>query len=284
MCPVIANPDEAIIALKWLVGEMESRFETLKNAGNRDISSYNKSWKQGMEKMPYIVVIIDELADLMMARGKEIESYIVRLAQKARAVGIHLVLATQRPSVEVITGLIKANISSRISFKVASQVDSRTMLDVAGAEKLLGKGDFLFQSKDTTNLKRIQGPFVSEKEIKNVVSFIESKKLKEDLENPEKFLEIESKKEHSLKAVLEEAISSPSMQIDQFLRDEDPLYEQAKQIVIKTKKASTSYLQRKLKIGYARAARIIDALEEGGIVGPQDGSRQREVYIKDEQD
>ncbi|MDD2796874.1 MAG: DNA translocase FtsK, partial [Candidatus Pacebacteria bacterium] len=284
MCPVIANPDEAIIALKWLVGEMESRFETLKNAGNRDISSYNKSWKQGMEKMPYIVVIIDELADLMMARGKEIESYIVRLAQKARAVGIHLVLATQRPSVEVITGLIKANISSRISFKVASQVDSRTMLDVAGAEKLLGKGDFLFQSKDTTNLKRIQGPFVSEKEIKNVVSFIESKKLKEDLENPEKFLEIESKKEHSLKTVLEEAISSPSMQIDQFLRDEDPLYEQAKQIVIKTKKASTSYLQRKLKIGYARAARIIDALEEGGIVGPQDGSRQREVYIKDEQD
>ena len=282
MCPVLSNADEAIIALKWLVGEMERRFEVLKDAKNRDILTYNKSWKQGMEKMPYIVVVIDELADLMMARGKEIESYIVRIAQKARAVGIHLILATQRPSVEVITGLIKANISSRIGLKVASQIDSRTMLDKAGAEKLLGKGDLLFQSKDTSNLRRIQGPFVSEKEIKDVVDFIEARKIKEEAENPEKYLEFEKTEDNSLKAVLEEAQSSEGMQINQFLANEDPLYEQAKQIVIQTKRASTSYLQRKLGIGYARAARIIDALEEGGIVGPQDGSRQREVYIKEE--
>ncbi len=282
MCPVLSNADEAIIALKWLVGEMERRFEVLKDAKNRDILTYNKAWKQGMEKMPYIVVIIDELADLMMARGKEIESYIVRIAQKARAVGIHLILATQRPSVEVITGLIKANISSRIGLKVASQIDSRTMLDKAGAEKLLGKGDLLFQSKDTSNLRRIQGPFVSEKEIKDVVDFIEARKIKQEAENPEKYLEFEKTEDNSLKAVLEEAQSSEGMQINQFLANEDPLYEQAKQIVIQTKRASTSYLQRKLGVGYARAARLIDALEEGGIVGPQDGSRQREVYIKEE--
>lgn len=284
MCPVISNADETIVALKWLVGEMERRFEVLRDAGNRDILTYNKKWKEGMEKMPYIVVIIDELADLMMARGKEIESYVVRLAQKARAVGIHLILATQRPSVEVITGLIKANISSRIGLKVASQIDSRTMLDSGGAEKLLGKGDLLFQSKDSSNLRRIQGPFVSEAEIRDVVNFIEVKKVKEETENPEKYLELEKEEDNSLKAVLEEAQSSPEVQIDQFLSDEDPLYVQAKQIVIQTRKASTSFLQRKLGVGYARAARLMDALEERGIVGPQEGSRQREVYIKDEED
>jgi len=283
MCPVISNADETIIALKWLVGEMERRFEVLRDAGNRDILTYNKSWKEGMEKMPYIVVIIDELADLMMARGKELESYVVRLAQKARAVGIHLILATQRPSVEVITGLIKANVSSRIGLKVASQIDSRTMLDSAGAEKLLGKGDLLFQTKDTSNLRRIQGPFVSEKEIKDVVSFIEAKKIKEEAENPERYLELEEENDNSLKAVLEEANTSPEAQMDQFLSDEDPLYGQAKQIVIQTRKASTSYLQRKLGVGYARAARLIDSLEERGIVGPQEGSRQREVYVKEEE-
>ncbi|HOI59961.1 MAG TPA: DNA translocase FtsK 4TM domain-containing protein [Candidatus Pacearchaeota archaeon] len=281
MCPVISNADETIIALKWLVGEMERRFEVLRDAGNRDILTYNKKWKEGMEKMPYIVVIIDELADLMMARGKEIESYVVRLAQKARAVGIHLILATQRPSVEVITGLIKANISSRIGLKVASQIDSRTMLDSGGAEKLLGKGDLLFQSKDSSNLRRIQGPFVSETEIKDVVNFIEVRKVKEEAENPEKYLELEKEEDNSLKAVLEEAQSSPETQMDQFLSDEDPLYNQAKQIVIQTRKASTSFMQRKLGVGYARAARLIDSLEERGIVGPQEGSRQREVYVKD---
>ncbi|MDD4662043.1 MAG: DNA translocase FtsK 4TM domain-containing protein [Candidatus Pacebacteria bacterium] len=283
MCPVIANADETIIALKWLVQEMERRFEVLRDAGNRDILTYNKSWKEGMEKMPYIVVIIDELADLMMARGKELESYVVRLAQKARAVGIHLILATQRPSVEVITGLIKANVSSRIGLKVASQIDSRTMLDSVGAEKLLGKGDLLFQTKDTSNLRRIQGPFVSENEIKDVVSWIEARKIKEEAENPERYLELEQENDNSLKAVLEEANTSPEAQMDQFLSDEDPLYNQAKQIVIQTRKASTSYLQRKLGVGYARAARLIDSLEERGIVGPQEGSRQREVYVKEEE-
>jgi len=284
MCPVIPTADETIIALKWLVGEMERRFDVLRDAGNRDISTYNKAWKDGMEKMPYIVVIIDELADLMMARGKEIESYVVRLAQKARAVGIHLILATQRPSVEVITGLIKANISSRIGLKVASQIDSRTMLDSTGAEKLLGRGDLLFSSKESSNLRRIQGPFVSEKEIKDVVDFIESRKIKEDIENPEGYLELEREEDNnSLRAVLEESKSSPEAQMDQFLSDEDPLYNQAKQIVIQTRKASTSFIQRKLGVGYARAARLIDSLEERGIVGPQEGSRQREVYVKDEE-
>ncbi len=158
------------------------------------------------------------------------------------------------------------------------------MLDSGGAEKLLGKGDLLFQSKDSSNLRRIQGPFVSEAEIRDVVNFIEVKKVKEETENPEKYLELEKEEDNSLKAVLEEAQSSPEVQIDQFLSDEDPLYAQAKQIVIQTRKASTSFLQRKLGVGYARAARLMDALEERGIVGPQEGSRQREVYVKDEED
>jgi len=284
LCPVISDADKTIIALKWLVGEMERRFDVLKAAGNRDILTYNKSWKEGMEKMPYIVVVIDELADLMMARGKEIESYVVRLAQKARAVGIHLILATQRPSVEVITGLIKANISSRIGLKVTSQIDSRTMLDSVGAEKLLGRGDLLFKTKDTASLRRIQGPFVSEKEIKDVVDFIEARKVREEFDNPEGYLELEKESDGSLASVLEEVSGSPEAQMDEFLSNEDPLYNQAKQIVLQTRKASTSYIQRKLGVGYARAARLIDSLEERGIVGPQEGSRQREVYGSSEED
>lgn len=284
LCPVISDADKTIIALKWLVGEMERRFDVLKGAGNRDILTYNKSWKEGMEKMPYIVVVIDELADLMMARGKEIESYVVRLAQKARAVGIHLILATQRPSVEVITGLIKANISSRIGLKVTSQIDSRTMLDSVGAEKLLGRGDLLFKTKDTASLRRIQGPFVSESEIKDVVDFIEARKVKEEFDNPEGYLELERESDGSLASVLEEVSGSPEAQMDEFLSNEDPLYNQAKQIVLQTRKASTSYIQRKLGVGYARAARLIDSLEERGIVGPQEGSRQREVYGSSEED
>ncbi len=284
LCPVISDADKTIIALKWLVGEMERRFDVLKAAGNRDILTYNKSWKEGMEKMPYIVVVIDELADLMMARGKEIESYVVRLAQKARAVGIHLILATQRPSVEVITGLIKANISSRIGLKVTSQIDSRTMLDSVGAEKLLGRGDLLFKTKDTASLRRIQGPFVSESEIKDVVDFIEARKVKEEFDNPEGYLELERESDGSLASVLEEVSGSPEAQMDEFLSNEDPLYNQAKQIVLQTRKASTSYIQRKLGVGYARAARLIDSLEERGIVGPQEGSRQREVYGSSEED
>lgn len=280
MCPVISSADETIIALKWLVGEMERRFETLRSGSSRDIGSYHKKWKEGMEKMPYIVVVIDELADLMMARGKEIESYVVRLAQKARAVGIHLILATQRPSVEVITGLIKANISSRIGLKVASQIDSRTMLDATGAEKLLGRGDLLFLSKDSPNLRRIQSPFVSEKEIKSVIDFLEenSQKAKETSEG---YLEADQD-DNSLASVLEEVKNTPEAQMDNFLSDEDPLYNQAKQVVIESQKASTSFLQRKLGVGYSRAARLIDMLEERGIVGPQEGSRARDVLVKED--
>ena len=284
MCPVISNADETIISLKWLVGEMERRFEVLKDAQSRDIGSYNKKWKPDMEKMPYIVVVIDELADLMMARGKELESYIVRLAQKARAVGIHLILATQRPSVEVITGLIKANISSRIGLKVASQIDSRTMIDGTGAEKLLGKGDLLFVSKDSPSAKRIQGPFVSEKEIKDVIDWIAAHQEKKTLDEiADGYLEPDKEDDNSLASVLEQSKNSPEAVMDQFLSDEDPLYGQAKQIVIQTRKASTSYLQRKLGVGYARAARLIDSLEERGIVGPQEGSRAREVYVQEEE-
>lgn len=281
MAPVLSSGDDAVIALKWLVGEMERRLEILKMAGNRDISTYNKAWKDGMEKMPYIVVIIDELADLMMARGKELESYVVRIAQKARAVGIHLILATQRPSVEVITGLIKANISSRLGLKVASQIDSRTMLDQGGAEKLLGKGDLLFQSKESSNLKRIQCPFVSEKEIKDVITWISENQIKSLDDIADGYLEIEEN-DNSLRSVLEEAQSSPDVQINQFLQDEDPLFGQARQLVIQTQKASTSFLQRKLGVGYARAARLMDTLEEAGIVSAQEGSRQRDVLVKEE--
>jgi S-DNA-T family DNA segregation ATPase FtsK/SpoIIIE len=215
----------------------------------------------------------------MMARGKELESYIVRLAQKARAVGIHLILATQRPSVEVITGLIKANISSRIGLKVASQIDSRTMLDSSGAEKLLGRGDLLFLSKDSPNARRVQCPFVSEKEIKDIIEWIKGNQENKELE--EGYLELGSDT-NSLAAALDEMNNSAGAQMDQFLSDEDPLYNQAKQIVIQTRKASTSFLQRKLGVGYSRAARLIDALEERGIVGPQEGSRAREVYVQEE--
>jgi len=281
LCPVISSADETIVALKWLVGEMERRFAVLKNAGNRDVGSYNKRWKEGMEKIPYIIVVMDELADLMMSRGKELENYIVRLAQKARAVGIHLILATQRPSVEVITGLIKANISSRIGLKVASQIDSRTMIDSVGAEKLLGKGDLLFSSKDSPKPRRIQGPFVSEKEIKDVVDWIIEHQEKAE-EQEEGYLELEQD-DNSLKSALEEMNNSTGAQMDRFLSDEDPLYNQAKQVVIQTRKASTSYLQRKLGVGYSRAARLIDSLEERGIVGPQEGSRARKVYVQEEE-
>jgi S-DNA-T family DNA segregation ATPase FtsK/SpoIIIE len=206
----------------------------------------------------------------MVARGREIEVFIVRLAQLARAVGIHLVVATQRPSVEVLTGLIKANITSRVAFQVASQVDSRTVMDMAGAEKLLGLGDMLFVSARYPKPKRIQAPFVSEEEIKKVTNYIREKiQLKEDpYSEVSKFLEEESKKISSFK--------------EGFSDLEDPLYEEAKKVVIKARRASASLLQRKLKIGYARAARLLDILEEKGVVGPSRGAKPRKVYLEDE--
>ncbi|MFC1629823.1 DNA translocase FtsK [Patescibacteria group bacterium] len=289
LAPVIHGAGKTCNVLKWLVLEMERRFEVLSEAKNRDIHSYNNNIMKGsldsdssqgterLEPMPYIILIIDELADLMAAKGKEVEAGIVRLAQMARAVGIHLVLATQRPSVEVITGLIKANITSRITFQVASQVDSRTVLDMAGAEKLLGAGDMLYLSTDVTRPKRIQGAYISEKEIRKVAKYIKSKAKEQ---RPEMSQEIS---ENGLARELEKSLEMPEEQVKQSWGTEDVLYEEAKEIVIQARKASASLLQRRLRVGYARAARLIDMLEERGVVGPLDGAKPREVYIEGEE-
>jgi len=275
LTPVIFDAQRTINALKWLIAEMERRFDILSGNGSRNITSYNeKAIKEGEKPLPYIVLIVDELADLMAAKGREMEAGIVRLAQMARAVGIHLVVATQRPSVEVITGLIKANITSRVTFQVASQVDSRTVLDTSGAEKLLGAGDLLFISAEVSKPKRIQGAYVSEKEVKKVVDYIR--------EQREKFLEGEGLElfENHLAADLEKTLEMKEGEsFEGFEGGEDPLYEEAKKMVIETRKASASFLQRRLRIGYARAARLLDMLEEEGVVGPGEGAKPREVYI-----
>lgn len=277
LCPVIFDAQRAINALKWLIQEMERRFEILAAEKSRDIAGYNEAaLKNEREPLPYIVVIIDELADLMAARGKEVEAGIIRLAQMARAVGIHLVVATQRPSVEVITGLIKANITSRITFQVASQVDSRTVLDMAGAEKLLGQGDLLFVSAEITKPKRIQGAFVSDKEVKRVVNYIKSRIQTPKLEEGKEVSENEFAED------LGKSLELPETKFESLSFGEDPLYEEAKKVVIEARKASASLLQRRLRIGYARAARLIDILEERGVVGPGEGAKPREVYFKTE--
>ncbi len=286
LCPVIYDANQTLVALKWLVGEMERRFTVLAAGHSRDIISYNqKMEKKGEDKLPYIILIIDELADLMSVKGKEIESYIVRLAQMSRATGIHLILATQRPSVEVITGLIKANITSRIALKVGSLVDSRTILDSSGAEKLLGKGDLLLLSKEFSKPKRVQNPFISENEIKKVINWITDSNLaiKEATDEIEEgFLETEVE-DNSLISELTKSAEAPETQMDNFYSKEDPMYEEAKRTVISSKKASTSLLQRRLGIGYARAARLMDILEERGVVGPQEGAKPREVYFSEEE-
>jgi len=290
LTPVIHDAQRAVNALKWLVMEMERRFDVLSKAKARDIGIYNEKLQQEkanrkegeavdpetememeMESLPYIVLIIDELADLMAARGREIEAGIVRLAQMARAVGIHIIVATQRPSVEVITGLIKANITSRVTFQVASQVDSRTVLDMAGAEKLLGLGDMLFISAEISKPKRIQGAYVSDKELRKVVKFITSHQVKAPETQAETTLEDELSKSVSETMSKEETF-------DPWSADEDPLFEEAKRVVIESKKASASLLQRRLRVGYARAARLIDILENKGVVGPGEGAKPREVY------
>jgi len=271
LCPVVLDHDRATNALKWMVQEMERRFSVLFEARAKDIISFNeKARKKNEPVLPYIVLIIDELADLMAARGKEIEASIVRIAQMARAVGIHLVLATQRPSVEVITGLIKANITSRISFQVATQFDSRTVLDMAGSEKLLGLGDMLYISAEIIKPKRIQGAFVSEEETKNVVSWI----IKQ--QKPDLYL-----KENDLASGLEESMEKAAGTAS-FDGERDSLYEEAKQIVLEHRRASASLLQRRLSIGYARAARLLDTLESEGVIGPAQGAKPRRVLIKPE--
>jgi S-DNA-T family DNA segregation ATPase FtsK/SpoIIIE len=247
---------------------MEGRFEDFSQEKVRNIEEYNqKAEKEKIQKIPYIVLIIDELADIMIQRGKEIEAKIVKLAQKARAVGIHLILATQRPSAEILTGLIKTNITSRIAFQVPSQVDSRTILDTSGAEKLLGLGDMLFLSPEIGKPKRIQAPFVSQAEIKRIVEW-----LKNNVERP---------KEDFLAQTLQEALKRTEKR-EVYLDIDDPLIEEAKKLIFQTKRASASFLQRRLKIGYARAARILDILEQMGIVGKADGAKPREVYLPDD--
>jgi S-DNA-T family DNA segregation ATPase FtsK/SpoIIIE len=276
LAPVILDSQRAINSLKWLVGEMERRFDVLSAARARDLASYNEqALKNKTQPLPYIVLIIDELADLMAARGKEMEAGIVRLAQMARAIGIHLVVATQRPSVEVITGLIKANITSRISFQVASQIDSRTVLDAAGAEKLLGWGDLLFLSAEVAKPRRLQGAYISDKEVKKVIDWIKANYQEKILRDPQIEEEILG---DNLGQTLIESLEAPEKEFNGYSTDDDPLYPEAKKVVIEARKASASLLQRRLRIGYARAARLIDILEEKGLVGPADGAKPREVY------
>lgn len=266
MAEVITNPKHALIILKHLVDEMERRYELLDSVGTRDLDRYNEKIKKGrfsdFQNLPYIVVIIDEFADLMMVTAREIEALIVRLAQKARAVGIHLIIATQRPSVDVITGLIKANFPTRIAFQVASKIDSRTILDSIGADKLLGKGDMLVSFGHKPGLMRVQGAFISEDEVENIVNHINNYKLKLD------YLDI-----NSLIQQVE------TKETDTFEDEYDDMYFKAKDVVKETKKASASFLQRRLKIGFNRAARYIDMMEEEGLIGPPVGSKPREVYM-----
>ncbi|MGC8944201.1 MAG: DNA translocase FtsK 4TM domain-containing protein [Minisyncoccia bacterium] len=267
---VITDNKKVLPALRWIVEEMGKRYDLLSQYQARDIESYNnKALAHNENILPYIVIIIDELADLMMYYGRDLETFIIRIAQMARATGIHLILSTQRPSVEVITGLIKANITARIAFQVASQVDSRTILDMAGAEKLLGHGDMLFLSPETSKPKRIQGAYLSEGEIDRLVDFI--------IKNS-KLLE-----QNNLSSDLDEYLNeSATLQMNIKESEEDELYPEAYEVVIKAQKASASFLQRRLKIGYARAARLLDMLEARGVIGPQDGAKPREVYVKNE--
>ena len=266
LTPVITEPEKCISALKWGVAEMERRYKALADAGKRNIAEYN-NLKQG-EGMPYIVIVIDELADLMMMAARDVEALIVRIAQKARAVGIHLVLATQRPSVDVITGLIKANVPARIAFTTASQVDSRTIIDQIGSEKLLGQGDMLLLTADMPKPKRVQGALITDDETNKVTDFIR-------MQRPPQYDE--------------EVISQP-VQLNGkggVVADmggggggsDDDMFRDAVRCVIEGRKASTSLLQRRLRIGYGRAARLIEEMEEQGIVGPADGARPREVLV-----
>lgn len=263
LTPVITDAAKTVNALKWTIGEMERRFDALAAAGKRDIASYNKTAE---EKMPYIVFVIDELADLMAMAAADVEAGIIRLAQMARAVGIHLIVATQRPSVEVITGLMKANIPARIAFSVASVIDSRTILDSPGADKLLGRGDMLYLTADLSKPKRLQGAFVSEEEMKEVVNFLRG-------DEPPQYDDSIVSKNGSNASGTVNMFGGPS-------DDQDPMFEEAKQLVLESGKASASLLQRRLKVGYARAARLLDELEEAGIVGPADGAKPREVFTE----
>ena len=277
LMPVVTDPKKANVALQKMVDEMERRYDELEEKNVRNIKGYNewvdkenqvRSEDDKIAKMPYIVVIVDELADLMMVAGKEVEDSIMRITQKARAAGIHLIVATQRPSTDVITGVVKANIPSRISFAVSSGIDSRTILDQTGAEKLLGKGDMLFLPMGESSPERIQGAYVSDEEIESLVAYtVEQQKAQYD----EKFMNLNAAKDMGNAGG---AVHETEEEYD------DPLYDEIVEFVITSGKASASLLQRRFKLGYNRAARIIDLLEERGIIGPQNGSKPREVLVK----
>jgi S-DNA-T family DNA segregation ATPase FtsK/SpoIIIE len=285
LVPVVMEPEKAAAALSWATSQMESRYRMMRELGARNIDSYNQIIESGVlaqsaalaEKigehkqesdspkycrLPKIVIVIDELADLLLSHGKTVERDITRLAQKARAAGIHLMLATQRPSVDVVTGLIKANLPARISFQVSSRVDSRTILDSIGAERLLGAGDMLFMPPGTAALRRLHGPFVSEAEIRNICNFLRAQGA------PDYQLEI-----------LES--SAPGADDGSHAADQrDPLYDEALRIVLETSQASISMIQRRLRIGYNRSARIVEQMEREGIVAPADGARPRELRTR----
>jgi S-DNA-T family DNA segregation ATPase FtsK/SpoIIIE len=262
LAPVITEPKDTVKALNWCVREMERRYKVLSSTGKRNIEQYNQNPDLGEGPMPFIVVVVDELADLMMASAREVESKIVRLAQMARAVGIHLVVATQRPSVDVITGLIKANIPTRIAFSVTSQIDSRTIIDTTGAEKLLGLGDMLYMSTDLGKPRRVQGVYCSEEEITSVIAHIRQQEPGSRYDP----------------TVLEEQVESRFIQAGGLDDEEESLLREAYELVRKHRRASTSMLQTYMKLGYNKAKRIITAMEERGMIGPERGGKQREVF------
>jgi S-DNA-T family DNA segregation ATPase FtsK/SpoIIIE len=274
LTPVVVDPKQAANALRWAVREMEERYKTLAAQNVRNIEQFNRNVKAMMEErgsrpateedadlvrpLPFIVVVIDELADLMMVAGNEVEESICRLAQMARAVGIHLILATQRPSVDVITGLIKANLPARISFRVSSKTDSRTILDANGAEQLLGKGDMLFLPPSSSRVVRLHGPYISEQESARLASFLRK----------------QGKPVYNI-TITEDEKSGP----DAIEFDKDDLYDEAARIIVSSSQASISYLQRRLRIGFSRAARLVDMMEAEGLVSPGAGGKPREVLV-----
>ncbi len=275
--PVVTEGKKAVGVFRWATQEMERRYETLLKAGCRDITGYNAKKKD--EQMSYIVIVVDELADLMVAYGKDIETAIVRIAQMARATGMHLMLATQRPSVEVITGLIKANIPCRLALQVASQIDSRTILDSAGAEKLLGGGDMLIVSSEFSKPKRLQGAFITEAEVHAVVDFIKENNQPKIVDAGPVPTNLDGQ---PLPTTQDLAVTPPGISFDEFSGsgDDDDLYDEAIDVVREAQKASASLLQRRLKVGYARAARLLDLMEEKGIIGAGDGAKAREVFLE----
>lgn len=273
LIPVVTNPQKANVALKKMVVEMENRYDKFEQSGTKNIAGYNAyiekqnevlPEEQKMKKLPYIVIIIDELADLMLVAAKEVEDSIMRITQMARAAGIHLIVATQRPSTDVITGVVKANIPSRISFAVSSSIDSRTILDMTGAEKLLGKGDMLFLPQGENTPIRIQGTFISDEEIKSVVDYTIS----------------QQKARYDETLLMDEEESHATNMVESKEDYEEPLYNEIVEFVVTQGKASASLLQRRFRLGYNRAARCIDLLEERGIIGPNNGSKPREVLVK----